>query len=171
MTIRGFREIDQNDKRPCVRGPLDSRFVDQQKIDRKLSPGHRRAMSAFHPHFLRARLLPSALRTLASRCVFLSAYTLCDWKRSLLNEADSVWVHRVLAWDRRRRLYHWLRSQGAVALRSRGACQIYITNRTLTGRMFLRLSNGVVARLTADKTPSSRCVLTGKMFRATTCSL
>src|SRR3974390_2884545 len=46
-----------------------------------------------------------------------------------------------------------------------------VTCHTLTGRMFLRLSNGIVARLTPDKTPSSHCVLTGKMFRATTCSL
>jgi hypothetical protein len=47
----------------------------------------------------------------------------------------------------------------------------YFTYHTLTGRIFLRFSNGIVVRLTADKTPSPRCVLTGKMFRATTWSL
>ena len=82
-----------------------------------------------------------------------------------------MWGRRVLSRDRRRRLYYWLRSQGTVALGSRGARHFYFTNRTLTVRMFLRLSNGILARFTADKTPSSRRVLTGKMFRATTCLL
>jgi hypothetical protein len=54
---------------------------------------------------------------------------------------------------------------------ARGARHFYFTNHTLTGHIFLRLSNGIVVRLTADKSPSYRCVLTGKMFHAATCSL
>jgi len=58
--------------------------------------------------------------------------------------------------------------QGAVAIRSRGAQQICFTYHILTGHIFLRFPNGLVVKLTVDKTPSSRCVLTAKMFRATT---
>jgi len=38
-----------------------------------------------------------------------------------------------------------------MALRSRGARHFYFTYHTLTGHLFLRLSNGIVVRLTADK--------------------
>jgi hypothetical protein len=40
--------------------------------------------------------------------------------------------------------------------RSRGARQIYFTYHTLTGRIFLRPSNGIAVRLTAHESPSSR---------------
>jgi len=86
------------------------------------------------------------------------------------DKSARVWVRRILAKDRRICLLHWLRFSGAVAIRSRGARHFSFTYHTVTGRIFLRLSNRIVVRLTADKTPSSRCALTGKMFRATTCS-
>ena len=40
---------------------------------------------------------PRSFGSLASRCVFLNAYTLCDGKRSLGSRADFIWVHRILA--------------------------------------------------------------------------
>jgi len=55
--------------------------------------------------------------------------------------------------------------------RSHGARHFYFTNHTLTGRRFLCLSNGTMVGLTADRSLASRCVLTGKMFRATKCLL
>ena len=49
--------------------------------------------------------------------------------------------------------------------RERGARHFYFTYHTLTGRIFLRLSNGIVARLISDETPSSLCSLTGDVPR------
>jgi hypothetical protein len=66
-------------------------------------------------------------------------------------------------------LDHRLRFQTALALRSRGARHFYFTNRTLTGGRILRLSNGTMVGLTADKSRSSRRVLTLKRFRTTKC--
>ena len=60
---------------------------------------------------------------------------------------------------------HW------ISIFLQGAGHFYFTYHTLTGRIFLRLSNGKVVRVTADKTPSPRCILTGDLFSATTCSM
>ena len=58
-----------------------------------------------------------------------------------------------------------------VKLLRNSARQLYFTNHTLTGNRILRLSNGTMVGLTADKSPSSRCVLTAKRFRTTKCPL
>src|SRR5215470_13450434 len=106
---------------------------------------------------------PLPFGSFASRCVFLGAYALFDRKKSLRSKADCIWVRRISAREGEDVCIVGsdLRAQ---ALRSRGARHFYFTYHTLTGRIFLLLSNGIVVRLTADKTPSSRCVLTGKMF-------
>src|ERR1019366_164055 len=71
----------RNVKLPCVHVPLNSRIVGQQKAGREPSLGTSVRNERPVTHISSERdFCPLPFGSLASRCVFLSAYGLCDWK-------------------------------------------------------------------------------------------
>ena len=81
----------RNVKLPCVHVPLNSRIVGQQKAGREPSLGTSVRNERPVTHISSERdFCPLPFGSLASRCVFLSAYGLCDWKRFLQSTADSM---------------------------------------------------------------------------------
>src|SRR5664280_1144558 len=73
----------RNVKLPCVHVPLNSRIVGQQKAGREPSLGTSVRNERPVTHISSERdFCPLPFGSLASRCVFLSAYALFDWKRA-----------------------------------------------------------------------------------------
>ena len=76
---------------PCVHAPLNFRIVGQQRACREpslgTSVGNERPVTDVSSE---RDFCPLPFGSLASRCVFLSAYAPCDWKRFLQSTADSM---------------------------------------------------------------------------------
>ena len=76
---------------PCVHGPSNSRIVGQQKAGREPSLGTSVRNERPVTHISSERgFCPLPFVSLASWCVFLSAYAHYDWKRALQSTADSM---------------------------------------------------------------------------------
>ena len=119
--LRGILRITLLKRRPCVQA-FDSRIVRQQRVDQNHLRGHRCAMSALSPTLSPSATSVSYPSHRWRAGAYSSVRTHFSTGRNLSGaKLIPVWVQRILAKEGEDVLCHRLRSQGAVALRLRGA--------------------------------------------------